>query len=1265
MRRYFLITILVILLLLPNVNVSAAPAFKLTGVKSSFAYSFSSLSTGSYPMNESWITFSVLNNDSTFSDQVTNTSMGNGLDVFTASMNTASYLNINMSTFQSFTLYLNFSWNSNGYYGVTEDNLKFSSGGSQILSVAFGPLDSFDTRVKNASTTTTLGPEPSPNSVTTLSLSYNSTQNDSALLEMKQAGGNITAFPVRVNFPPANISSLSLEIGGDYSNLTVFNISERKGARLLPTENGNPEMLHSSYFAVAGPYSPDTSASVRPVMDTNVNSVIYYSTNSKLVSFDYYNSSFHNLTQSVPRLSGGIEYKGLVYYWQNGSDLSLFSIDTTTLSCSMTLTGIDMGGNVNTMFSGNNAYFYNSTGSLAIFNLITNKIDAWSNVTNGASDSSYQVLSSGINASCVQFLVYSNSTREIMSIDYNSTTLNKANAQVSGFSFLTGSINVTSHASGISGLESIFKVSDNTSQMYLASISGNIYPSPENLSFYRALYIGTSSALISMGGEIYSFGENTTLTYSGLTAPDANYSVSADRNMSTMILLKGNEVDIYYDSSSIPLSNSGMKVTGSSSYLARGSTYINVTVESSLMYSLGLLLNGTTYMQYNSSSFLVNSSRLSDGTHSIKITGTNIAGYTSQFNSTLEVDNANPTVSINEKSGQYISNSTLISFSVSDKLPIRKVEAVYLSNALFFNGDNGTFDLESGLFTGSINLTFTVTDNFGLMFNFSYAYTVVGSNSKTLMSIWNGEYINTTALNLSWTGVGNATYYRIETESFGTYVNTTTAYDYSRLDLPEGKTVVKLYAHLLDNVTAFAAEANVTVLSYSPELSFSSLPNGIYSFYGNSGQDQFNTSITSNISARITLKITDPSGKLVLNSTGRDSLVVNISGRNGNLGLNGAYTLNISAVSLSGTTSYSSFQMEVNNSVPTSPVVSSSLIYTNRSYAGISLEVIEGLNYSAKLYHNGTNVAIPIADLSNFSLSYGTGNYTLLVEAYSESGNHNSSVANIAYYVQGPVIEFSISRDVVNTNYTYVDYNLKDSVPLSHAVLTINGTVRNLALPGGSIMVDFSHNGMVNLSITAVDLCGNLNSTSNITVNVSYYIHVVSAKIRYTDSGGIWHFYMTDRGNGLGRVRITWYVDGNAVSQGHKLNFTLKYGINTVKAVLQYQGKTTDVSRKIIVTGLIPYVAAPVIAAVFISYRKLGTNRNAEEIREIILSGLGNPVRDAIRSGRKKKVPAGVMKNHIKRLQRDGDISLESDPDGMKYIMPSKTRMNGGSKPRS
>lgn len=1252
MRKHIFIVILVILLLLP-IGVESGNAMKMQSLTSgNLSYNFSNLSVGSYPVNRSWISFSAIHNGSYFQDQVVSTSYGNGLDILTTDQAQSSYLEANISSYSTYTLYMNFTWNSNGYYGVTQDNINFYGGSSNLFDLSFGPVKSFDTHLINSSESKILGIEPAPNQMITLSATFNQSTPGFSFVTLKQAGKNVTAFPVKVGFKGSAGSALSLRIGGMYSNLTIFNIECVKGAAgNAPHLEKSGIQFNNTSFRAGNGFIPDTASTVSPYMDTGINSIIYYSEGVRIVSFDYYNSSFVNISSEITNLSGGIYSNGSLYYWQSGGSINLVKIGTENLSMKDFHTGIALSGKVGAVISGKRVLFYNTTGSIVEYNISSGSIYKTATLGPGTSVYGFRLLGMNLKDNTLSVTGFSNESRIFLQDKLNFSTLSAISERRTNYSFLTGSLSLVSYGYSLTGLAGMFTVADNLSQSYLETNYGNIYTSPGNRSLSSVLYSTGTYYLILWKNRMYRLSPGGILQGTNIEQQDSGYLVSSNANNSVILSLHGNEITVYYSGSSLPLSNSKIKITGNRTYLARGESYVNLSVESSLQYKISLQVSGLSLTLKNRSSFHFNSTLLPEGADTAYVNATNQAGFSSNETITLEVDNAIPVVSVSIRNGTYISNSTRESFSVNDTIGVKAVHITYLSSNLSFDTGNGSFYIETGNVTGKINIKMNVTDRFGMEFRAHFIYYVVGYNTTSSLSIWNGEFLNSSSVNVSWAPEKNATTYDVMVSSNNSSRNFTTSHDYMILNLGNGDHSVTLFARLLDDKTVKLADANVTVIAFSPSLNITGEPSGEYSFMGNSNENHFITEITSNISAEMQLSLYGPHNMTVYNTSGEDRIVFDSSYFISDLSLNGRYVVKVRATTMSGTWAQSVFTFMVNNTIPGAPETNGTSFYTNSSHAHISLVEKAGMGYSILLTSGAKSELISPENLTSFTLLFGQGIYTLNITAYSKSGNHNFSEVTISYYNATPAISYTIAKNAVGRNYTFLNYSISDEAKVTRIILDVNGINESLNTSNGSELIRFPHNGNYSISLFVSDECGNRNSTGNITVNVSYYIHLASPEIKAYESGSTWHFLITGQGNGISRVHVEWYVDGKKVSTGLSFNQSLTYGVHTISATLTYQGKTIHLSRKIIFVGLIPYIAGPAVAASIVGYRMFGTNRNVEEIRRVVMDNTGRPVREALRQGRRNRIPASRMKSQISKMQREGLLKVEKDPDGHDYIM--------------
>lgn len=1253
MRYHLLIVIILILLLLPQTVKANTYEFNGQSQTNTYeSYSFDNLSTGSHPSNASWISFGTINRSSTFNDVVSNTSLGRGLDVYSSSYYHSSYLLMNISENRNFTLLINFSWNDGSSNSLTKNIMEFNGSGGRLFNASFGPNPEFETTVSNLTEKKNIGPEPPPSSVITMRATFYRDSKGFGYLSMEKSSLNHSIVPIKIGTRNPLGSNLALKVGGNYCNITIYSISLEPPNRStgILGQAGSSINYNSTGYSLNSEAQANTSSQYRPYLDLNLNSVIYYTAGRRLASYDFYNMSTSYISGDVVNIHGGLVSASSLYYWSEGSTLKLFRVNLENLSLSVLNTSMTLKGSVFAISENKMLLFYNETGWAYDYNISTGATSNISSLSGGASHEGYQMLSASLYNNTLHVKAASNERGQYITSTYGFRNLSLTAKSFDNYSFLNSGVTVLSTQWSSDGLTTLYRNSYSFSQDDLATRNGSTAISGLTGSFSTMPYSGKNFTLVTVDNNLLKVSSGKISSGTNVVPGNNAERMYATANLSEILLLGRSGMELYYTGSSIPLSNSGIKVTGNSTYLLRGTSFVNVSIESSIEYYVSLNTSGYFYELNNSTSFLINSTVMPEGPDQATVLARNRAGFTSEMNITLVIDNGQPELNMNPRNGSYIANSTELSFSVSDSVAVSYVKSGYGGISMTFLSGNGSFELSTGNKTGQISVYLSVEDIYGLSFNFTLEYNVVGYRHTNKMSLFNGEYLSSTGTNLSWNPMQNATQYYLHIHTEISYYTITTRANNSQLNLENGNDSIALYAELLDNRTVFASEVNVTVITYGPSLQMSKLPYGSYSLNGNSNRSSFETEIKSNITARITASVTTPDGITELNVTGQTSLYFNTSRFSKDFVLNGIYAIRISAVSMSGTGNASVVYMHVNNTIPSTPVTIG-VVYTNKSETSTGLLKQGGLNYSATISLGKESAPALLGKEGLVQLPFGQGLYNLDITDFSLSGNHNSTTLEIYYFNETPIVRINVERNVVVGNSTVLNYSITDQVPLYSANLTVNGTSRNLEAVSGSQRIYFSHNGLYNISLSVEDRCGNSKKTANITVNVSYYIHLKSPEIISHRNGNEWVFSISAKGNGLSRVSVTWYVNGRKASQGQVLNTTLGIGVHTVAASLKYQGKSASVEKRVIVTGAVPYVAVPSAVAALILYRAVGTNRDTVEIRKVILENLNGSMKDTISRGRRIRATSSTIKKEIYRMQREGKLSIERDPDGNRYVM--------------
>lgn len=1252
MRRHLLVGIIVILLFLPGA-MHLVRAQDLTQFSQSTLhdYNFTSLAIGTHPANMSWISFQDINETPSFSSIVENSSIGRGLRVYNGNYSTQSYLEINLTDSSSLNLHMDFSWNTAAIQGLTNNTISCYKNGTKLFGFAFGTL-SRETILSNHTSSSSIGAMLPYTTRINLTLSFNSTYPGLAVARFNTSGSGTSSFPMELKYPVVKGENISLRIGGNYANVTIYDLDESTGSPLnFPVLSNNELRYNSSSFSLNSNFPSNVSAGTMPYLDSKLNSIIYPARNSTIVRYNYYNLSSEVLLKLHANITGGISFDGTLYYWSNGTNVDVYGFNESTLQLTEYQTRQTIVGKVFSHFTSNYVILYNTKGHMVKYNLENRTVSAVFNASFSSGGGAFKLLSSLFQNGTVALEAYSNGTREISMVRYNISTLGQVSRAVESYSELVGSISISKQAVKSDGIASVFKIKDNVTGSYLTNKPGAYELPVKNESLTYLAGSGGNLVTVSKNGTIAYLSDNETLTQTNIPALSHNSSIWTAANLSEIATLSGTSLSIYYSGPSLPLSNSRIKIASKSSYLIRGISFLNFTVESTLPYKISLSTAGMNMNISNSSSFEINSSVLPEGNHTAQINATNSAGYAWNISTLIEVDNAIPNPEFTPSNGSFISNSTRISFNISDIVGIQESNVTYLSSNLTFKGSKGVFYLEAVNYTGPIKIKFLITDSYGYHFEYNVSYTIPGYSGNDNLSLWSGEYLNKTVQIVSWSLESNVTSYTLGVSSVSGEENITTNSTQLKLNLSNGNHTLTLYETLVNNNTLKIAESNVTVISYSPHISVTRLPTGTYSFNGNSKKSNFSTVISSNITSYLNTTIEAPSGEVVYSAHTYNETELNFASLANVLVTNGKYLVKYIAISLSGTSASGKFTISVNNTIPASPLDQPLPLYTNTSEVLVKLQMEPYLNYSISLTLGNKTISLGEQYIPQVPLLLGTGIYTLNVTVTSESGNHNSSDLEIFKYNHSPRISLSLPKDLIDRNYTRIEYSISDMAPLKNITLNINGTRKELHKTTGMVNLTFDMNGLYNISMNVNDLCGNHNTSGYFSLNVSYYIKLKNPVIETSHSGKMWHFSLSSSGNGLNRTTITWYVDGKQVANASDFNQTLGVGKHVIRSVIEFQGKSVTVSKTVYVLGAVPYITAAVVGTSIVAERLLIAKRDPEKARKIIADLLGMPLATAVKAGRSQRITSGTIRKQARRMQDEGKLAIRRDPDGNKYIM--------------
>lgn len=1205
-------------------------------------YNFSSLSTGSVPVGNSWIDFKTVNSTAGFGYSIKSTAYGNALHVSSDSETVRSYLDmqVNYSLPVSVSFYI--MWNNSASNIYRYNHIYFKAGNSEPLEYSFGVKND----ILQSGFNTSSGSEissfvPVSNDIYRVNVSIVPPLGSMSFQIENENSRNIS-FPLFFNgIGQEDSGNLSILFGGLISAIYIYNITVEKNISkgFLGNYAGNFSYISnsSSIGAAETPYSGNET---HPLLDIPLNTVIYVLENGSVGGYNYFDQKTSLVSQYLNSSFLKIEtLQNSAYYiilWFHSNSLQMQFVNRTTLALQNVTVKGDFSG-FSSLVSGENIVLYNSSGYLYDINI---------------SDSG--------------------------NLNYNDVLPN--GYFVMGISQHDGSLNLTASDGN--------KMAHYTVQLpyfsYTETSEQNIGNYWRDFALQRSVH-GNSGAVsiliphsIRSSGDLllpgdYSFGisQNTSITSSGSNSVLASVGNSlsvmvGNETYSTGIDMYSGVETVYFASNGsdgIILTNSTVTVYHvNKDYF---SPYLDKISSISVYEKEGFLFNVTSFLPYTlnasieNESFTLNDANflpfdmksISSGSKVLKAIMTNTAGYRFYYNYSFVIDNGIPDVNITPSQDSYVTQNPTFSISITDNVTIDYVNLTLFNVTTIFHGTNFNFSPDLYGFTGRLNITLLIVDDLGHSFTRYFHFMVMNETISGFS--WNldsSNYFATENLHLLWAPVANVSQYSlfVTGDTNQTYNTTGTGMN---LTLMNGNYSILMEGEFLDGITRTLGESNVTVITYRPGILISTGNEAFYSFHGNSVNSTFHLNVSSNITSRITVNGYLPNNNSFLFIQG--SSIVNVSiGKGFPYYSNGIYRFTIRSESLSGTSNSTTFSINVNNTIPSFPPFAEN-VYTNKSSILLPFRIMAGVRYNATISLNSTIDQTENLTGKILNLSHSQGVYLINFSAYSQSGNHDNSGLTVNYYYSPPSVNLQFSNtELTYENYTTLHYTIQDRVPLER--LTIYTDNETLDLPvsddSGNITVWFPHNGNYSIRIVAVDMCGNINSSIPQNVNVDYYDCITGANIGISIVGNTAYLNGLESGNHSDNLRFAWYLNGKYVGNSSTMNLNLPYGYSNLTFKVYYNGKTIEISRKVFVVGWLPEISVLSAIAVILAWRTFRTRSKLKIAIELVLQNKGQSVGDIVKAGKSKGIPGSSVRKAAVRLANSGKISFDRDLDNNLFV---------------
>ena len=1245
MRRVFIVGILVILLG-SSVQASSGmlPAFN-PSIDSQHYLNFNSYSLGSYPSNLSWVNFSNVSKNIDTRISIENSVYGRGLTISTFAYRnlSASYLRIGLGLFPDFTLKMTFTWNENNSLSQTGQRLLFQDSTGNLLDYKFGSNYN-NSLYLGTNTTESLGPEPNPFGLYTLQLS-GSELNSNIYAGMASGFNQTSRMPVVFkNSYSSTAGNYSLLIGGGFSNLTVYSIYLGSSVSdLNPLKSGSnidykENNISSVYFPGINP-----GLFAKPLVDWKDNSIIYASksTGGYVYSYNFYNNSNSTLftlgSSQFLISSAGTACNGY-FLIGNGTGSVIFIYNYTTGSISKYKLNIDPGKESSIYPADSQVFIQSKNGSVYVYNTGMKELVGYLSF----SKYTYPVQSWATGAS-FETEIYNNRTGMLSTEELNS---NGTFRNISKVNLSEVDLSPSFTHGDASSLGSSFCLFPNDTIETFYGLSGEVvtpYIIGSNFSIadwsYNYTFLQNKSGIYLL--ENGSINLTSVNTDSQFLVFNPNLTKGLSINNATITLYSVNNETYSHDNISIDISVPDV---------IRGNISLNYSVQSTVSYTVSATL-GNTSLPHSNDTVAINTVVFGNGTYTFSITASNIAGYFAAFTKSVSIDNYRPVVASDPANNSLLLSGSQIGFEISDITGIVHTTVQEPGNfTLEYSGY--TFNVSTPSESGFFNITVELVDRFGLSYKYTFSYMIdVPNLSGYSTNIVPGSYLRNGNLNLSWMQVSFASTYNITLTSGNLKSSIETSGNFTRLELSSGHYTLFLNATTSSGNTKELVEETFSVQGFNPSLIVNRTDGSYFSFFGDSPNNSLCINASTNVTSRLWVNTTGPQGSEILYNGNGTYLNFTISRSSEISRIDGLYNFSVVAMERSGRVSSRNFTISINNSIPHLLPINTTLYY-NTSNAELPIVFESNTSYwYSVLGANQSNISLsqPFIRLQNLSTE-------IILNARDLWGNYNETPLRFVYSERVPTILFNATplRLLWSRNLT-VTYRIADPVPLSTVKLLVNNATVHLGnASSGMVNYKVNQDGTFNLTVEAMDLCGNSNISVTLAAKSFYYPHITAFVPEVSILLGFAHFNSGLAGKDLETVNITWSENGKEIGSGNSFWALVMPGSHTYVLALHYHSTTIYREKRIFTLGFAPELAASLAVIVALLYRKYSGSTDASLSREIVLENLGMKRKEIYKMARKAGVRIGTLTDTIAAMQKADEVLLLKDPDGVVYLMDPK-----------
>lgn len=1237
MQRHLLV---ILMLLIPIITIVPSGANATT--IQNFAghdYNFTELPLGAFPSNNTWIGFTHTAINSYSSIETARSAPGTGLNVSieTYGSESAEYLLANASVFNTTTLKITFSWNDSYDLVSTVDNFLISQDGYSLLHYYFGPASSSQQYLWGAFKRD-LGDDFAKSAYYTIEISWNKAVPGMAFFSIVPGYNATGNFPIPIELNSSMVGGhLLISFGGYNANLTLYNIYMTRGNMGFNV----PGAESFNYTITKSKNLTGVSGTVIDPFPDTINNDVLFLQNGSYLSLRYWNyengtagtlANFRTIHNGkILELENSTIY-GFVY--ANGTSLSMALLNLASLKISEMCTN----GSFPSFFSAFplfNQLILLANGSIFVLNLTERN---WKVLSVGGKD--YTPVQASITNTTVSGIYATDDAAQYLHFSINSSLNLQINSESLNSSIIVG-LNSTLQESD--SMSVALSNSSDPGWYYLVLGSNTTEIINDHLDFYAGShgmsYLSTDKGISYLTGSGIIDTNVNVENLSGLWI-NSNASLGVASNQSTLFLFYRN---------GIPLSPYTINISVEKVGVVTGNISLPYSVSSSLAYSVKAYLNGSQLM-LNRSDVLLNISSFKSGNYMLTLKAENSAGYYTQFFEYITIDKEKPGIDISPGNGSYVAH--IENFHV-DILNVTQGGSAEISASGFNQTYTGTlfnFSVESN--PGKFKIWVNYTDVFGMVHSRWFEFiSIVTGESNGKLSVANGSYLSSGNIRLGWVALQNTSYYLVNITSSGPFRSLEVNANETGVNLSNGKYSVTVVAFLLDGQWRSVGETNFTVENFPPTLSVSHTESYYFSFSRNSFSDNLQINATTNISSQIVISIKIGTDQIFRKTFSGKEAHLDLNRSTSPFFMNGIYKVYVNASGPSGLHSLYSFPISVNNSFPQLPDVNSSVIYTNSTLVKFGLHPQSNVSYSEKLRWGNQSI---IRNLSGSSLILPEANttYNVTVMAESQWGATDSANFGVITYSERPVINITTANTMLTTKpFLNITYTVSDHVPVNISFYLTNGTIIKMTqAKRGNLSIRFRSDGSYDLTVTAYDICGNVNTAWVRNITVEYYPVVRSIGIGIFMLMGFGKLSAIISGQYLQNLNYKWRI-GSSTYTGPSIPVFLLPGYHTITLTATFDNSTYIASERIFIIGFIPEASAIIgLTAAFIAVRRTYDDDEVKAM-QIILSMKGSEVFAIMKELKRNRIRKSTGERKLKEIVSSGKAALLKDPDGVMYLM--------------